>query len=443
MVELNETHDPSLTSWVETADNTDCDFPIQNLPFGVFSSLRCGAEDSPRVGVAIGRSIVDIAAAFRAGLLDDAAAAAASLCSDASLNRLMEVGQRDLSALRKSLSQLLRAHSDVSIQARECLVPMDMARLHIPANIRNFTDFYTSIDHAINAGRMMRPDGSLVPNFKHLPIAYHGRASSVGVSGTACVRPSGQIRPPDVTDPTFKPTAKLDYEAEVGFFVRRGNQLGEPIPISEAESHIFGLCLINDWSARDIQAWESAPLGPFLGKNFLTTVSPWVVTLEALAPFRVARVTRDDSDPEPLPYLYDPDVALRGGINIELSVAIETKRSRSAFESFLPVASMNFATQYWTIFQMLAHHTSNGCNVMVGDLIGSGTVSGPHPNAAGCLFEASQNGTVPIQISPEEWRSFLEDGDEVVIRGICRHRDARTIGFGDCRGRVQAAWSSQ
>lgn len=440
MIELNETHDPTLESWLSSANAAEADFPIQNLPFGVFSDAGSSSQDPGRIGVAIGDRVVDLAALRDAGLLRGEADVAASFAADPTLNRLMDAEPTVLSALRLALSRLLRRDSETRAQVEACLVPLSAVRSRLPARIGNFTDFYTSIQHATNAGQLMRPGGSLVSNFRHIPIAYHGRASSIVVDGTDCRRPKGQIRAHADGEPIYTATAKLDFEAEVGFLIRQGNRLGEPIPLAQAPSHVFGLCLVNDWSARDIQSWEAQPLGPFLGKSFMTTVSPWVVTLEALAPFRRAAAARGPDAPALLPHLDDTADRRFGGLGLQLSVTLRTAGDGARTSVERRIAELDFSTQYWTIFQMLAHHTSNGCNLVTGDLLASGTVSsGVAPHSAGCLFEQSRNGTEPLRMNDTVHRSFLEDGDELQIEARCSSQGARSIGFGTCRGRIAPA----
>ncbi|MCR4341101.1 MAG: fumarylacetoacetase [Gemmatimonadaceae bacterium] len=439
MAAINETHDPALRSWVESANDPATDFPIQNLPFGVFS--RAGGE--PRVGVAIGDQILDVTACLEANLLEsDAAFAAAEACRSTTLNALMAADRLSVSGLRLELSRLLRDEESGGPGARATaavLVPMAEARMHVPADIGDYTDFYASIDHATNIGKMFRPDNPLLPNYRHVPIGYHGRASSIVASGASVRRPLGQTKPADAETPVFGPTKLLDYEAEVGFFVAGGNRRGEPIPIARAEDHIFGFCLVNDWSARDIQAWEYQPLGPFLAKNFATTVSPWVVTAEALAPFRVPARARGADEPAPLPYLFSPGNEEEGGLALTLDVLLLTERMRAESAEPFRVSRGSLADMYWTPAQMLAHHASNGCNLRPGDLLASGTVSGSSEDSRGCLMERTSRGANPVALPNGEERRFLQDGDEVVMRGCCRRIGFVTIGFGECRGIVEPA----
>jgi fumarylacetoacetase len=426
---LDSTHDPKLSSWVESANRPDTGFPIQNLPFGVFrSGQACG------LGVAIGDSILDLRHAAEAGLLDGLAPAVAETCSAAVLNLLMSLGRDHWLPLRRRLSELLSAGSGYQPAVEPLLVKMDEAVMLPPANIGDYTDFYASIHHATNVGRLFRPDNPLLPNYKYVPIGYHGRASSVVVSGTPVGRPSGQSKDAAAEAPVFGPSRSLDYELEVGFFAGPGNELGRPIPITEAESHIFGLCLLNDWSARDIQSWEYQPLGPFLAKSFATTISPWIVTMEALAPFRVPVFARPAGDPEPLPYLSSPEDRERGAIDLTLEVYLASRQMRESAIQPMRLSKGNLRNLYWTLAQLLTHHASNGCNLQPGDLLASGTVSGPLPEERGCLLELTRRGADAIRLPTGEIRKFLEDGDEVILRGCCERDGFARIGFGECRG---------
>ena len=436
----DHTHDPALRSWVDSAQAPGADFPIQNLPFGVFK--RAGAAERPRVGVAIGDRIVDVAACARESLLAPHAAEAANRCTEPDLAPLMALGRDAARALRVALVELLREGSsahrrDPSI-AERILVPIAGAELRLPASIGDYTDFYASIHHATNVGSMFRPDNPLLPNYKYVPIGYHGRASSIVVSGTAIRRPHGQLRDGDAA-PVYAPTRRLDYELEVGAFVAEGNALGVAIPIDEAERHLFGLALVNDWSARDIQSWEYQPLGPFLAKNFATTVAPWVVTLDALEPFRVPPAARPEGDPAPLAYLLGDADRRAGAFDITLEVALRTAKMATAGDEPFVVSRGGFTDMYWTVAQLLTHHASNGCNLRPGDLLASGTVSGVSPDSRGCLLERAWRGSQPIALPNGETRAFLHDGDEVIMRGWCERAGAARIGFGECRGRVLAA----
>ena len=434
MPTTNETHDPRLMSWVESANAPGTDFPVQNLPLGVFR--RRGTGEPPRVGAAIGDRIMDIAAARTRWNLG----AGADACAAPALNRLMEMGSTAWGELRRSLQSLLATNGALAKQAEKAndalLVPMAEAELFLPAQVGDYTDFYASVHHATNVGSMFRPDNPLLPNYKWVPIGYHGRASSLVVSGTDVLRPSGQRKKPDEAAPSFGPTRQLDYELEVGAFVGPGNALGAPIPVSEAADRIFGLCLVNDWSARDVQAWEYQPLGPFLAKNFATTVSPWVVMTEALAPFRAPAYRRPDGDPAPLPHLDDANDRASGGVELTLEVLLRTRRMRDAGAAPFRLSLGTFTDMYWTTAQMVAHHASNGCNLQPGDLLASGTVSGPTPDSRGCLLERTWRGRDPITLPDGEQRTFLEDGDEITMRGWCEREGARRIGFGECVGRV-------
>jgi fumarylacetoacetase len=443
---VNHTHNPDAVSWVTSASEAGTDFPIQNLPFGVFA--RRGSGERPRVGVAIGDLILDVAACAAAGLIaDTAAAAAARDCAALTLNALMARGRADWTALRHALFGLLDADAPGADENQDrvapFLIPQADAEMHLPAAVGDYTDFYASVHHATNVGRMMRPDNPLLPNYKHVPIGYHGRASSFVVSGTPVRRPWGQTKPDGADAPLFGPSRRLDYELEVGVFIGPGNDLGVPIPIDAIDGHLFGLCLVNDWSARDVQAWEYQPLGPFLAKNFATTLSPWVVTMDALEPFRVAPAARPEGDPKPLPYLVGASDRARGAFDLSLDVLVSSVKMREEGLSPQRLSASNLQDLYWTMGQMAAHHASNGCNLRPGDLLASGTVSGPAKDARGCLLELTWRGAEPITLPTGEERRFLEDGDEVILRGTCRRAGAAAIGFGECRGSVlpaQQAW---
>ncbi len=427
---MNETHNPQLTSWIPSANIPGNDFPIQNLPFGVFRKKVTGLH---HIGVAIGDQVVDITAARNEGLFNGLAEEAAEACSGDTLNRLLSLGRAHWSELRKRLSVLL-SDTEERGKVERCLVPMTAVEMQLPVAVGDYTDFYASIYHATNVGSMFRPDNPLLPNYKYVPIGYHGRASSIVVSGTPVQRPSGQTKSDDAPAPVFGSTKQLDYELEVGFFIGPGNEMSKPIPISEAEHHIFGLCLVNDWSARDIQKWEYQPLGPFLAKNFATTISPWIVTLDALEPFRCPAFARPADDPAPLPYLDSTANVMTGGVNITLEVFLRSRKMREKKSDAFLVSSGNFKEMYWTLAQMLTHHASNGCNLRLGDLLASGTVSGTTKDSRGCLLERTWRGTEPLQLPSGEKRTFLEDGDEVTIRGYCERSNAVRIGFGECRG---------
>jgi fumarylacetoacetase len=431
--QLNETHDPARRSFVDSANAPGCDFPIQNLPFGVF---RPAAGMPLRVGVAIGEQILDVAAA--ASSFDGLAATAAAACAAPNLNDLMSLGPQAASALRLAVSRALsNERGDQSL--RRHLTPMAQAQVGLPAAIGDFTDFYASLFHATNAGRAFRPDNPLLPNYKYVPVAYHGRASSIRVSGTAVKRPHGQRKRADETVPSYGPSRNLDFELELGFYIGVPSQLGETIPVGKAAEHIFGFCLLNDWSARDLQGWEYQPLGPFLGKNFATTVSPWVVTAEALAPFRTAAFVRPQGDPAPLPHLDDAEDRAQGGLGITLEAYMSTEAMRRAGTAPQRLTQTSFALMYWTVAQMVAHHTSNGCNLLTGDLIGSGTVSGPEKSSWGSLLELSARGREPIAMPSGEQRGFIEDGDEIIFRGFAEKPGYPRIGFGECRAVILPA----
>ena len=439
MTALDETHRAGLRSWVDSANDPTGDFPIQNLPLGVF---RVGGGPA-RVGVAIGDRILALGTALQLGLLSGAARDAAAACDGATLNALMGRGSSARRALRAGLVELLREDTDAGARAKavasDLLVRADDAELLVPADIGDYTDFYASVHHATNVGSMFRPDNPLLPNYKYVPIGYHGRASSIVPSGAGVVRPCGQSKADTDAAPTFGPSRRLDYELEVGVFVGEGNSLGEPIALAEAEDRLFGLCLVNDWSARDVQAWEYQPLGPFLAKNFATTVSPWIVTMDALAPFRAPAFPRPPTDPRPLPYLETAENEAAGGFDIQLEVWLRSERMRLEGLPAMRLTHVRFTEMYWTVAQLAAHHASNGCNLRPGDLIASGTVSGPTKESRGCLLELAWRGTEPITLPTGEQRRFLDDGDEVIFRGFCERAGFARIGFGECRGTVVAA----
>ena len=437
---MNQTHDPALTSWIESANSLDTDFPIQNLPFGVFS--RKGDAER-RVGVAIGDQIVDIGESLSANLWSGAARDVARWCDRPNINELMQAPKASLSQFRARLSELLAGTpgDDTVINPLPpgALVPMAEAVMFPAAKIGDYTDFYASIYHATNVGKIFRPDSPLLPNYKHVPIGYHGRASSIVISGTDVIRPKGQTMPSGAKAPTFGPTEMLDYEAEVGFLVGRGNELGESVPIDEAEDHLFGICLVNDWSARDIQSWEYQPLGPFLSKNFATTISPWIVTWEALEPYRVPAFFRPPSDPQPLPYLASEKDKTEGGIDLNVEVYIRTMLMREGHLRPSRLSSASLADMYWTAAQMFTHHASNGCNLQPGDLFASGTVSGPDPGSQGCMLELTRRGAEPIVLPTGEERKFLHDGDEIILRAYFQREGNARIGLGECAGLVVAS----
>jgi fumarylacetoacetase len=423
MNSIDETHDPALDSWVESANDPATEFPIQNLPFGRFR--RTGDTAALRIGVAIGDQILDLAAA--------------RLIDTQDMNRLMAASPDDRRRLRRSISRFLR-HGAADQKARDCLVAQSDVEMGLPCHIGDYTDFYTSIHHATTVGKQFRPENPLLQNYKWVPIGYHGRASSIGVSGESFPRPNGQIKAPDAEAPSVGPSRRLDYELEIGVFIGTPNERGQAVSMDEAQSHVFGMALFNDWTARDIQPWEYQPLGPFLSKNFASTLSPWIVTTEALAPFR-SRFVRPAGDPQPLPYLDSAINRESGAFDIQLEVWLQTAKMREAGQPGERLAKSNFNDAYWTVAQMVAHHTVNGCNLQSGDLLGTGTLSGPDAAQAGSLLELSQGGKKPIHLSNGETRTFLEDGDCIVLRGYCERSGARRIGFGECRGTVLPARS--
>ena len=440
MPELNESHDPTLTSWIDSANEAEADFPVQNLPLGVYTDPKTGVG---KVGIAIGDEILDVTAARAKGVIGGAADDAAGACAGDTLNELMALGGRHWSALRATASRALRDDTEEGKAAQavadEILLAQADVAMRLPARIGDYTDFYSSIFHATNVGKMLRPDNPLMPNYKHIPIAYHGRASSIVASGETVKRPVGQTKAPDADDPSFGPSMAFDYETEIGFFVGPGNPLGQPVSMSEAEDHIFGLCILNDWSARDIQAWEYQPLGPFLAKSFASHISPWVVTMEALAPFRCGAYDRPDGDPEPLPYLSSSENEANGGFDVQIEVSIASEQMRDAGTPPQVLAVTNMQHLYWTIFQMLTHHTSNGCNLRPGDMMGTGTISGPNEDALGSILEITKRGAEPVSLPSGEERRFLADGDELIMRAWCDADGARRIGFGDCRAVIEGA----
>jgi fumarylacetoacetase len=429
---VNETHDPRRQSWVASANRRGCAFPIQNLPFGVFAPGT--------VGVAIGDRVLDLRGCGEAGLLAALSAATVEACAATTLNPLMALGMACWSPLRTLLSDLLWAGHREAARHQQALAPHLLARSEAtmlkPAAIGNYTDFYASIDHATNVGRLFRPDDPLLPNYKYVPIGYHGRASSICVSGAAVKRPAGQFPATAGGAPQFAPTGALDYELEVGFFVGPGNELGETIAINQAGAHLFGVCLLNDWSARDIQAWEYQPLGPFLAKSFATSISPWVVTMEALAPFRAPASVRPLGDPAPLGYLNSAQDQQSGGIDLTLEVYLRSARMRATGMAAVRLSRGNLSELYWTAGQLVTHHTSNGCNLQAGDLLASGTVSGPRDESRGCLLEITRRGAESIVLPNGETRGYLEDGDEVTLRGCCERTGFVSIGLGECVGMV-------
>jgi fumarylacetoacetase len=437
LIAVNATHNPALRSWVGSANRADCDFPIQNLPFGVFR--RIARNEAWRGGVAIGDEVLDLGAvALRERSTGVVAKALAACGGESTLNSFMAMGREAWSALRGFLSEVLRADSPHAEALRAALVPQSQAEYAVPARIGDYTDFYASIHHATAVGRLFRPDNPLLPNYKWVPIGYHGRASSIRVSGQKLTRPVGQIMPQGASSPALAPTHRLDYELEVGVFIGAGNTLGSRVHVDRVADHVFGLCLLNDWSARDIQAWEYQPLGPFLAKNFATTISPWIVTLEALAPFQT-QWTRPAEDPQPLSYLDSAAVRAAGAIDLQLEVWLETARMRATGAPPERLSHATFRDSYWTVAQLLAHHTVNGCNLEAGDLFGSGTQSGPAAAEAGSLLELSQGGKSPLTLRSGERRTFLEDGDRVIFRGWCERDGFTRIGLGEAAGLVLPA----
>ena len=418
---IDDTHDGGLQSWLDSANDPVGEFPIQNLPFGRFRGDRDGEW---RIGVAIGDRVLDLR---RAGLI-----------RGSDVKQLLDLPPESRRALRRAISQGLRRGSSGEGTLREALVAQSAVSMGLPCDIGDYTDFYIGIHHATVVGKLFRPDNPLLPNYKWVPIGYHGRASSINASPSSFRRPLGQQRGADDSRPKFGPTARLDYELEVGLVIGRPNAQGEPIAIADAESHLFGVTLFNDWSARDIQAWEYQPLGPFQSKNFASTLSPWIVTMEALAPFR-RPFSRPAGDPEPLPYLDSPANRTQGAIDIELEVWIQTQAMRAAGHAGDRLSHSNFTDGYWTAAQLVTHHTANGCNLNSGDLFGSGTLSGPAPGQGGSLLELSLGGKQPVHLSNGETRTFVEDGDSIVLRGYCKRDGFRRIGFGECRGTVLPA----
>ena len=431
---IDHTHDLALRSWVASA-NGHSDFPLQNLPLGIVSP-EGGAK---RAGVAIGDRVVDLPALLATGLLRGEAGRFAEAAAGGVLNEALALGAGPRKALRERLCGLLCEGGGERSRVEPCLHEASACTLHLPARVGDYTDFYVGIHHATNIGRLFRPDNPLMPNYKWVPIGYHGRASSVVPSGTPVRRPRGQTKAADAAEPSFGPSRRLDYELELGVWIGPGNPQGAPIPISEAADHVAGYCLLNDWSARDIQAWEYQPLGPFLAKNFATTVSPWIVTPEALAPFRAPQPARPGGDPAPLPYLVDAADQRSGALAIELEVLLVTPalRERGLAPHRLSVSDARH--MYWTVAQIVAHHASGGCNLNPGDLLGTGTISGPGGESAGALIETTAGGKNPVRLEIGETRTFLEDGDEVIMTARCRAEGRAPIGFGDCRATVMAA----
>lgn len=427
MLIINETHDVNLSSWVTSA-NSNSDFPIQNLPFAIFK--RKGQEEAFRGGVAIGDQVIDLAAVAKINLFSGNTQRALEAASQPTLNALMDLGVAANSALRLSLSKALRTDSPLQTALAATLIPQQNIEFGMPCQIGDYTDFYTSIHHATAVGKLFRPDNPLLPNYKWIPIGYHGRSSTIGISGQNFHRPIGQTKAPDATEPSFGPCKRLDYELEMGLFVGKSTQMGEIINIETAEQHLFGVCIFNDWSARDIQAWEYQPLGPFLAKSFASTISPWIVTMEALAPYRT-EFTRPETDPQPLPHLSSEQNSQFGGLDIDLSCFIQTQAMRDNNQTMAQLSQSNFKYSYWTPAQLITHHASNGCAMRSGDLLGSGTQSGPSYPEAGSMLELSKGGKTPIDLPNGEKRTFLEDGDTIIMRASCSKKGAARIGFGE------------
>ncbi|WP_088279668.1 fumarylacetoacetase [Ideonella sp. A 288] len=433
---LDATHDPALRSWVPSANAEGTDFPIQNLPFG---RLRAADSEEPwRIGVAIGDQALDLQRAAASGGWSADIVALLKPLAAGDLNSFMAQRPAARRRLRAALSAALAEGSPSQARLAGCVRPMASLEMAVPCRIDDYTDFYTGIHHATTVGKLFRPDNPLLPNYKWVPIGYHGRGSSIGVSGESFRRPKGQTAGPDGT-PQFGPCQRLDYELELGLFVGLGNERGRPVPIDEAEDHLFGVTLLNDWSARDVQAWEYQPLGPFLAKSFATTVSPWIVTMDALAPFR-APFTRPDGDPAPLPYLDGEANRRAGAIDLTLEVWLHTAAQRERGEGPVRLSSgRSVEAAYWTAAQLVAHHTVNGCNLQPGDLLGSGTLSGPLPEQAGSLLELTQGGKQPITLPGGDTRTFLRDGDTVILRAFAQRDGARRIGLGECAATVLPA----
>jgi fumarylacetoacetase len=423
------THDPALTSWVDSANAADTDFPIQNLPFGRFR--RTKSDEPWRIGVAIGDQVLDLKLAAAQCPWADGVPELLAPLADGDLNAFMALGTAARQRLREALSAALAAGSDQGPFLELCLLPQAEAQMALPCRIGDYTDFYTGIHHATAVGKLFRPDNPLLPNYKWVPIGYHGRVSSIGISGQTVQRPMGQTMTAGAAAPGFGPSQRLDYELELGIFVGPGNALGTPKTMEQAEADWFGLVLLNDWSARDLQAWEYQPLGPFLSKNFATTISPWVVTREALAPYRVP-FAHPAGEPQPLPYLNSAFNAAAGGLDVTLEVWLQT-RAMAAPQRLM---QSNFRDSWWTVAQLLAHHTAGGCNLQTGDLLGSGTQSGPGADQGGSLLELTQGGKAPLTLSSGETRTFLQDGDTVILRAFCAAPGRVRIGLGEARGTI-------
>jgi fumarylacetoacetase len=435
---LNSTHDLSLRSWVSSANAEGCDFPIQNLPHGVFR--RAGSNEAFRGGVAIGEQIVDLTAVIGTGLFTEGTRSIAQAAAKAPLNEFMGLSSRQRSALRSELSALLAdsAPADTQQALAACLVPQAQAEYQVASRVENFTDYYSSLNHATNVGALFRPDNPILPNYRWLPVGYTGRVSSVRVSGENFHRPWGQLKDPSRDAPEYAPCKRLDYEVELGFIVGEGNALGSRINVADADQHLFGICLLNDWSARDIQSWEYQPLGPFLSKSFFSSLSPWVVTMEALEPFRTG-FARPEGDHLPLPHLHCDALAERGSIDIRIQMSLQTPAMRSAGQPAVQISDSRFTDAYWAMSQLVAHQTSNGSNLCPGDLLGSGTLSGPEVSSRACLLELTEGGKKPLTLPNGETRTFLQDGDTTIMTAYCVAPGFQRIGFGECRTTVLEA----
>jgi fumarylacetoacetase len=417
-------------SWLPEANDPTTDFPLTHLPYGAFEH-----NDQQHLCVAIGIHLLDLHACAEADLLPPELSSA---CQSPTLNHLMLLGQNAWTLLRKTLTHLLTAKTPHRSKTESALHSIAGATLVKPVHTSNYTDFYASIHHATRVGQLFRPDQPLLPNYKHIPIGYHGRASSIIPSGTPVIRPTGQSRPPSADQPPeFRPTRSLDYELELALYIGTPNPLGTPIPISHAAEHIFGISLLNDWSARDLQSWEYQPLGPFLAKDFATSVSPWVTPMAALEPFHAPAAVRPPEDSTPLAYLHSDADQSRGNLNVQLEVLISTITTRNNKLSPVSISRSNSQDLYWTLAQLIAHHTSNGCNLQTGDILATGTISGPTEASAGCLLELTRNGAKPLALPTGEFRTFLADGDEIILRGSCELPGHPRIGLGECRAIIQ------
>ncbi|MBR1175299.1 fumarylacetoacetase [Bradyrhizobium sp. KB893862 SZCCT0404] len=428
--DLDQTHNPALRSWVESANDAECSFPIQNLPIAVLR--RAGSGEQFRAGTAIGDSVLDLSAPCLLPQLSEAGRAAIRLTFASSLNDFMAAGRPAQRALRQDLSRILRHDFAEKDRISEALIAADEVEFNMPARIGDFSDFYCSIHHATNVGKLFRPENPILPNYRWLPVGYQGRTSSILLSGQSVARPCGQILSAESTNPIYAPCRRLDYEAELGVFVGSGNALGRPVPIDQVDDHLFGVCLLNDWSARDVQSWEYQPLGPFLAKSFATSISPWIVSFDALEPYR-RPYRRPAEDPAPLPHLTSASDESRGAIDIKVSVHLLSAAMAARGLAPARLSLSSYADAYWTLSQVVAHQTSNGCNLQPGDLIGTGTISGPSRDSRGCLLELSEGGQSPVSLPSGETRVFLEDGDTVILSACCEADGRARIGFGECR----------